>query len=800
GLLLALMLISGGQVLHAQNGLLTGNVYDENEEVMPFANVLLLQQQDSIMVKGLTTDEQGHFTMEGIPIGNYLLNISLLGYEPYFRPISVIDSKEIFIETNQLKMMNQQLDGVQVVGRKSLYQQKSDRLILNVGSLHTFSGNNALQVLQKAPGVILQENSNSITLNNKGEVLIMINDRISRVPQGALIQQLKGMRSENIDRIELIHQPGAKYDANNAAGIIHIVLKENSIYGMSGNASLTVGVGEREKFSGSADLNYRNERLNIYGNMTSFQNKSPMWSVNHFRDYEFEGDQYYYENRLNFTDPTFNSLGFNLGADYEIDKNNIVGAVFGYSKNNMSGVDFTSESNGTVNQISNTDSQFLMDMDNPNQNTFFNLNYFRKLNPNSSINIDIDRVALVVRNFSGLTFVDSPVGPEMIQADRNSSFEIYTVKADYERKTENGSKLETGVKGTFNNSNTISQRRTRDAGVWSENDSFQMNDDIKETIFGAYASYLKKWDEKWESDLGLRLEHYNYGLTDVSGNNDFAVTYTNLFPVLRTSYAIDSLNALTLSFNRRIERPAFMNIAGFNLLIDPSLFVTSNTRIRSSFTNALRLAYQLRSFLVTIEVNTTKGAISFYNTVDKQQNLQTSTPINFDSMSGLLITMSIPIKIGKIWKMNWNLDGAYKKVKDASNRPLPFEKGIFSVTAQLTNVFELGNSWSANIDGRYMSPFISGDQVQYLRHFINFGISKKFRNESSLTFSVQDITASSGIMDWEYDQPELGIRTYGDNDFSERVFQLTYSFPFGNQKVREKRKRVTGSKEERDRM
>jgi len=99
-----------------------------------------------------------------------------------------------------------------------------------------------------------------------------------------------------------------------------------------------------------------------------------------------------------------------------------------------------------------------------------------------------------------------------------------------------------------------------------------------------------------------------------------------------------------------------------------------------------------------------------------------------------------------------------------------------------------------------MSPFIDGDQVKYLHHYINIGISKKFKNESSLTFSVQDITATSGIREWEYYQPELGIRTFGENDFSERVFQLTYSLPFGNQKVKEKRKRKIGSQEERDRM
>jgi hypothetical protein len=327
-----------------------------------------------------------------------------------------------------------------------------------------------------------------------------------------------------------------------------------------------------------------------------------------------------------------------------------------------------------------------------------------------------------------------------------------------------------------------------------------MNDDIHENVLAAYGSVQKKWNTKWESNLGARLEQYTYNLDDAQGDNDFAIKYTNLFPVVRTSYSIDSTKTLSLSLNRRIERPSFMNLTGYNLLMDPSLLVTSNTRIRPSFTNAVRLVYNHRSFLMAFEINRTQGAISFYNTVDKESNLQTSIPINFDSMEGVLLSLSFPIKISNFWKMNWNLDGAYKKVKDASNRPLPFEKAMFTATVQLNNVFELGNSWTANIDGRYMSPYIAGDQVQYLQHFINFGLSKKFHNHSSLTFSVQDFSATSGKIDWEYNQPELGIKTGGDNDMSERVFQLTYSFPFGNQKVKEKRNRVTGSKEERDRM
>ncbi|CAM3576245.1 TonB-dependent receptor family protein [Zobellia roscoffensis] len=788
------------QALCAQSSSITGTIKDENKEAMTFAHVLLLRKQDSALVKGVTTNVQGKFLLEDIVEGDYIMNVSLLGFESIFKTIEIKSPEEISLGPIQMTAQNQHLEGVEVVGKKALFQQKNDRLILNVSSQSTFSGNNALQVLQKAPGVIVQENASSISLNNKGEVLIMINNRISRVPQGALIQQLKGMRAENIERIELIHQPSAKYDANNAAGIIHIVLKENQSYGLNGNASLTVGMGEKEKLNGSLDLNYRNNRLNLYGSTTGFRSKSPMWRINHYRQYDYLGDEYFYENKLRFTNPSDNSLGFTMGVDFEIDKNKIIGAIFGYTKNNMSGHDYTSKSIGIINEMPDVDLQFLLDIDNPNVNTFANINYFWQLTPASSLNLDMDRVLLDVQNSSFLNYINSEDTVDATRSNRDSQFEVYTVKGDFEWKNEKGTRIETGLKGTFNNSSTMSATQNRNSGSWVEDEAFGTDDDISENILAAHGAVQKKWNDKWESNLGLRLEHYAYKLEEASSTNDFEITYTNLFPVVRTSYAIDSTRTFTLSFNRRIERPVFMNLAGFYLLIDPSLFVTSNTRIRPSFTNAVRLAYNYRSFLIAFEVNRTKGAISFYNTVDKEKNLQTSTPINFDSMDGLMLTMSFPIKLGKFWTMNWNLDGAYKKVKDASNRPLPFEKGLFTVTAQLSNVFDFGNSWSANIDGRYRSPFISGDQELYLRHYINLGVNKKFKNESSLTFSIQDLTATSGIIDWEYHQPELGIKTYGDNDWSERVFQVTYSFPFGNKKLKEKRNRQTGSQEERNRM
>ncbi|MBT9190267.1 outer membrane beta-barrel family protein [Zobellia russellii] len=787
------------QTIYAQQGKLNGNIIDDNKGPVAFANVLLLQK-DSVLVKGVISNQDGFFILDGISNGNYLLNINLLGFESIYKKVSFNYNEELSLGSLTLNTQSQQLDEVAVVGRKALFEQRSDRLVVNVGSLPTFSGNNALQVLQKAPGVIVQENSNSISLSNKGQVLIMINNRISRIPRAALLQQLKGMQAENIERIELIHQPSAKYDANNAAGIIHIVLKENNFLGLNGNTSLTAGIGKKEKFNGSFDLNYRNNRVNIYGNITGVHSRSPMWFLKHYREYEYLGDQYFYYNKLTAANPSNPSLGVTLGVDVEVNSTSTIGALFGYTKSNMSGYDYASISNGTVNAIQNENSQYILDINNPNRNTFFNLNYYSQLSPNKSINIDLDRVALDVQNFSGLSYVNPSEEIDSQETERNSQFEIYTVKGDFEWESEDHAKLQTGLKATFNNSNSALQNRNRINGVWTEDQTFRRDDQIGETILAAYGSYQKKWNEKWESSIGARLENYKYELDDTVDGNDFSTDYTNLFPVARTTYTVDSTRTLTLSFNRRIERPAFFHLAAFYLLIDPSLLVSTNTRLRPAFTDAVRLAYNQRSFLVAFEVNRTKGAISFYNTVDKEQGLQTSTPINFDNMNGYLLSTSFPIKISKIWKMNWNLDGAYKKVKDYTNRPLPFKKGLFTLTAQLNNVFELGNSLTANIDGRYMSPFISGDQIQFQYHSINFGVSKRFGNESTLTFSIQDLTATGGKDEWEYHQPELGIRTYGDNDFSERVFQLTYSFPFGNKKIKEKRSRQTGSQEERDRM
>lgn len=773
-----------------------GLTVDADEKPVPFANVMLMSLPDSIFVKGEVTKSNGTFTLEVEDKFRGYFEVSSLGFET--RRVALQTRKDSYVIT--LTTLVSELDNVVITGKKSLFVQQSDRLVVNVSGIPDMAGNNALQVLKKSPGVVVLENQNSISLNGKGEVLMMINNKISRIPLAVLMKQLQGMQAENIDRIELIHQPGAKYEASNSAGIIHIVMKENMNAGFGGNAALMTGYGQREKFSVSTSLNYRKGKLNVYGDVTGTHSRSPRGMVDHFREFDYQGDKYSYENKLLFADPNNRTIGFNAGADYQLNKKTIVGGLAGYTTSRNIGNDYTSRSKSFLNGELLNNFNYLMDSQDENYNTFFNLNFFRQIDEHSSFNIDLDKVVLDVVNSSNL----KPQSTEDIFSDsdilRDSRFDLYIIKGDYEWNGKNGFKIESGAKATFNSSNTRSSVVRQDDNSSVDPAFFRRSDEISEKILALYSSVKGRLGPKWETEAGLRLEHYEYDLKGITREQDFNTSYTNPFPLVRLSHKIDSASTLALSFNRRINRPSFFHLARFYALIDPNLFVSSNTRLRPAFTNALRLAYQKRNFILALEINRTLGAIEWHNTVDKARNLQYAQPINFDEMESLLLNLSFPLAVGEFWTANWNIQGAYNRVTDASNRALPFRKSLFTATIQLNNTFILGNDWTVSLGGRYMSPYLGGDQVKYLKHYINLGLSKKLKNESMLTFGIQDITATSGIHIWEYHQPELGIRTYGDNDFSERVFQLTYNFPFGNQKLKQRRSRVTGSKEERDRM
>lgn len=788
--ILFLLLISSN-LSFAQNQI-EGQIIDNDGMPVMFANIIIMSVSDSTFISGSTSDESGKFRLESANYENKYLEISSLGYES--RKVDIEKAKPFYEIT--LSISSTLLDAVTVEGRKALYELKNDRVVVNVGSIPSFGGDNALQVLQKSPGVVVDENGGSITLNNKGEVLIMINNRISRISRSVLISQLRSIRAENIEKIELIHQPSAKYDADNAAGIIHIVLKSNDIAGFNGNLTLSAGYGQKEKANGNIGLNYRRNKLNIYGNFSAYRNHSNAFTIDHQREYEYQNDQYAFLNKVVFSDYVNEGVNTNLGLDYNLNKTTIIGILVEYNAPNERGNDFKSDSDFFVNNEQTQSTTNQIDINNPKIGQFININFFKRLRNDRTFSIDVDRAIFQADNYGYFSSLNEAT---QLESTRNSIFKIWTFKGDYQQSFTSNTQFEAGIKATLGDTESRSVIREKIDQNLEEVAGFARSDNISEVIFAAYASVKSKFSDSWEGELGLRYEQYNYTLDALSEQENLDIQLSNPFPIARLNYEIDSIRSINLSFNRRTNRPNYASLVAFQLFLDPTLYGSSNVTLRPAFTNALRLSYRYKSILSGIEMNRTKNAIAFYNTVDKERGIQISTPINYDKMESIVANVSFPIYFTNWYEANATMTSGYYRVFDASSRSLPIDINIISHNLQVNNTFKFAKGLTANLGGRYLSPFVDGDQIKDTGININLGISKKLAN-GSIVFNIQDLTNTSGKRNWEYNQPELGIRTFGSNNFSERVFRLTYSTTFGDQKLKEKRNRETGSQEERNRM
>lgn len=773
---------------------ISGIILNDKGVPVEFANVILLTQQDSTFISGTTSDLEGKFLLELDSNVNRIIKISSLGFdEKYLELDPSLERYEIVIKSSSYN-----LDEVVVKGRKVLFELKQDRMVLNVEASPALSGNTALQVLQKSPGVIVNRQGNSISMNAKGEVLVMINDKIQRVPKSVLLAQLEGMPAENIEKIELIHQPSARYDASGAAGIINIVLKKNTRNGLNGNFSLMAGYGQKEKAGTTIGVNYRKGLINIYGDYNFNWHRADQYTVDHFRAYDYLGDDFYYENLVELEEFKAERHAASFGVDVELKNKAIVGLLFNYA-NAKDIYNSSSQSFSYFNNSLDDSFEFQLFPQTITESFFSNLNFFQPLTERSHLNFDFDYVGVKFNNRGDISSGQNSAD-EFIRASRYTPVDIMTLKADYINNLNDNSKIELGFKGTFSKVTSTAVVENTNNSQWIGSTLFSGTDEINERILAGYISYSHNFSKKLNGEIGLRYEFFEYDLNAEEAVNDLNQVFNNPFPIIRFNYKADSLNTLQFTFNRTINRPSFSNLSAFFIFLDPSILVFGNPQLRPAFTNTYKVSWQRRAVILSLSYSDAKNSVYFYNRIDKENALQLSSPNNLDQNHIFETNLSFPIYIGDRWEMNWNLNGLFQTVKAERGRVIPYEDEIFTYSIQFNNSVRLGKDWTASIDGRYLSDFLYGDQVQFLHPFINLGVRKQFPNGSSLSFSFQDITNTIGKNEWEYNQPELGARTFGNNNFSERQIRVTYAATFGNQKISKKRARNTGAQEEKNRM
>jgi hypothetical protein len=776
-----------------------GQLVNPKTGPLPFASLILLNAADSSLVKGEISDANGVFRIENVQSGRYLLIGSLMGYKKStLSKIELQSQQTLSLGSLVLEEVATELNEIVIQANKPVFEQRLDRLVMNISALPTMTGITGLELLQKTPGLIVNRQTGSISVLGKGEVLIMINNKVQRMPAEVLMARLQSMRAENIERIEVIHQPPAKYDASSAAGIIHIVLKENNMDGTNSSVALTGGYGQREKAGVSLNLNSRKGSRNWYGDYSYNLSKANQYLVNHFREYEYAGNQYYHENFVTLRNYSLGQHAINLGLDANIEDKTIIGFLLsGATSKQVWASNADSKSADYINEQFTGGTDYLFGTKTYMSSITANVNVFQKIGSGNDLSVNIDYAKIHYNNSGHVLAKNDP--DHNILYDRSTPMQFWILSLDDVNRIGTKWTMETGIKGTFNNTVSNTRVESNEDDYWDSSNLFGSKKTIQEHIYAAYFSFKGDLSKKLNAEFGMRYEHYNYLLQSVN-QNDFNKAFKNPFPIFRLNYKIDSVNTIQFGFNRSITRPSFNSLTSFLIIFDPSLTVYANPQLRPTFTNAIKLSWQHRSVIWSLGYLDRKDQIYFYNTVDKENDLQTSKPTNLDNEDIIETSLTFPLNPFRWWETNWNLNAFYHDVKDASSHVIKFEQHIFTYAIQVNSTFLLNKGWSIGMDGMYRSHYLDGDQQKYNRPYLNLGVRKKFSSGSSLSIAAQDITNSGGKLDWRYHQPELGIKTYGHNDFSERQVRVTYTLLFGNQKLKEKRERQTGSDDVKNRM
>ncbi len=792
-LLLISSLLSICTGLFAQKNI-AGKITDAKNTPLEFVNVFLLNAQDTSLVKAIFSETDGSYTFERVAFGTYLVGTSMVGYEKRYSQPIVVNENDMLLENIDLQMimLPSVLKEVQVVATKPFIEQQIDKIVVNVANSAISSGGTAMEVLEKVPGVLIIDDK--ISLAGKNGVLIYIDNKPSQYTDVA--QLLKDMPSSNIEKIELIHTPGAKYDAAGNAGIINIKLKKNLNLGTNGTLTLGGGYGRFGKANTGINLNHRNGKINAFGDLNLNHRKS--WETNVFD--RVVGDQIY--NQDNYQPRSWNGIWTRAGMDYSIDKKSTLGFV----ATAFTGAGVTEQENYT-NILKNNELQSKFntdgDIDYKRKNYTANLNYRYETGDNGqefSMDADFARYNTDMEtelNSKVLTTANVVLFEQSLQNLAPNEISIFSAKADYVHPFGKNTKIETGLKTSFAtiDNNLIFNKKNN--GVF-ENDATQSNRfQYSENLSAAYASFGTKLN-KWEFKGGLRVENTHAKGKNLTLNQTTPYDYINLFPSAFLNRMIDSSISVNASYSRRITRPDYEDLNPFRYYLDPLTFKKGNENLQPQYADTYKIGvtYKNQPFM-------SLSYSAFYNVIvdqapDQKDSIAFIQPYNLQRQDNYSIQVNHPIPLGKkisgFGSFNVNYDD-YRSAYLGGN----FQNSRWTWFYYTQITAKLLKKTSVEVSGFYRHK---GIFEGFMRHdpfyMVNFGASHTFWNDKAkLRFTLNDIFWTMRINGrMNYQNVDVTILSLRES----RQARLTFSYTFGNSQIKAAKKRNTGLEDEKGRV
>ncbi len=780
-----------------------GYVQDKNNKPLQSVSVSLLRLKDSALLKTAITDAEGSFEIKTKKEGSYLLGYSIVGFEKTYIALPEFKSGEkITAATATLQPASSNLKEITVTNKKPLIEVKADKTVFNVEASINATGSNALELLQKSPGMQVDNNEN-ISMKGKTGVRVYIDGKMMQLNSKDLADYLKSINSNDIEAIEMISNPSAKYDASGNAGIVNIRLKKNKKYGTNGSINAGLVQGYTPKGNGSVNLNYRDKKVNLFANagvnIGTYESKMNL--------YRKQKDTLYDQKSVNTNNRK--SANIKAGADFFINAKNTIGlmATSNFSNNEGNNVSNTPITYLPTNTFIKT-LQAFNTTPGKQTNSNFNLNYRYSDTTGKEINFDADYG--LFRGTGSSYQPNNYLGAnnELLYniTNRNNTptdIDIYTAKIDAEQNVGKG-KLGYGAKTSYvKTRNTFDFFNDNNSGVPEKVLSKSNGFVYKEHVNAAYVNYQRQLNVKWSLQAGLRVEQTssNGVLTRADGvvqaDNTVKRNYLDYFPSTAITYNINKNNSLNLTYSRRIDRPSYQDLNPFENKLDELTYQKGNAFLQPQYTDNIELTHTFMGF-----INTSVG----YSYVKDFSTMATDTIKNatFVQMKNLDRQQIYSFNIGaatpiKSW---WNGYVNFWYNYQTFNGVVGVNKintQISMYGAYLQQTFNLGKDYSAEISGSYNGPGVwGGTWKTNAQGGLDIGFQKQLlQKKATVKLSVTDIFFTQP---WTAINNFGGVYIKGGGSEESRTLRLSFNWRFGSSQIKKSRDRKTGLESEASRI
>ena len=804
-LLITILIIS----FSTQAQKISGILKDDSGKPISAATIILKKQKDSSIVKYGTSAKDGGYFFNGVSNGDYILHVSHVGKTSTTSPVINLSSTDVVVKDIVMTTSSAKLAEVSVTTKRPIVEVRADKTVLNVEGAINAAGSDALELLRKSPGVMVDKDDN-LSLAGKNGVQIYIDGKPSPLSGTDLSNYLKSLQATQIESIELITNPSAKYEAAGNAGIINIKFKKNKNLGSNGSVNAGYAIGTYAKYNTGLSLNYRNAKVNLFGSY----NYNTGLNVNSFTSQRNQGDTFFSQTNK-FKSYNNGSHNFKTGMDYFINKKSTIGVMI-----NGNVADVVTETAGPMQIVykpTNKLSRVLYatgDNINGRKNVNFNANYRYALPTGKELNIDADYGFFNIRGnqFQPNNYYDAVTNlllySNVYRMISPTNIDIFSLKADYEQSFKKG-KLGFGGKigyvttdNDFKRYNVVSSSDVYDK---DRSNSFV----YKENINAVYLNYNRSF-KGWMLQIGLRGENTDSkGLSNGLRYNSTTRTYEkydsslnrnyfDVFPSAAITFNKNPKSQLGFTFSSRIDRPAYQDLNPFEFKINDYTFMKGNTQLRPQYTKSFGVTHTYM-YKLTTQLNYSHVKDIFTQLPDTTERSKSFlTKKNLATQDIASLNISYPFS-KKWYSLFTNINSYYSKYKanfGGGDRNVNLDVVAFSFYMQ--NSFKLGKGYTAELSGFYNSPSIwQGVFKSIAMYSVDAGLQKTIlKGKGNLKTSLSDIFHT---MKWSGSSNFSGQTNTASGRWESRQFKLNFTYRFGNNQVKAARQRKDGAEEERKR-